>query len=252
MNLFDLSEKVMVITGASNGIGRGLASYFSAQGVRLALIARNQNRADDLRKNLAANGESATVYALDVRDVTSIQSTFDRIANDFGRIDVLVNCAGMGKPINAIDVTPEDWEEMMSLNLRGSFFCAQAAARHMIPQKKGRIITISSQISVVANQGELVYCVSKGGINQMTRVLALEWGKEGVVTSAVAPTFTYTPGTAERLDTPAFRDAVLSKIPRGRLGEISDVAAAVHYLAGDSGDMANGSILFIDGGWTAV
>jgi NAD(P)-dependent dehydrogenase (short-subunit alcohol dehydrogenase family) len=156
----------------------------------------------------------------------------------------------MGHPVPALEVTQEEWDNMMDLNLRGAFFCAQAAAKHMLPRKCGRIINISSQISLVANQDEVVYCASKGGMNQMTRVLALEWGKEGVIVSAVAPTFTYTPGTAERLDTPAFRDAVLAKIPRGRLGTIEDIASAVHYLASDSADMANGEVLVIDGGWT--
>jgi NAD(P)-dependent dehydrogenase (short-subunit alcohol dehydrogenase family) len=122
----------------------------------------------------------------------------------------------------------------------------------MLPKGYGRIINISSQISLVANQDEVVYCASKGGMNQMTRVLALEWGKLGVVVSAVAPTFTYTPGTAERLDTPSFRDAVLAKIPKGRLGTIEDIASAVHYLASDSAEMANGEVLVIDGGWTIV
>ncbi len=252
MDLFDVSGKTMVITGAAGGIGRGLVSYFSAQGARLAAVVRDPQQVHTLAQDLAAKGETAQVYALDLRDVPAIQPVFDGIAQDFGSIDILVNCAGMGHPIPAIDVTQQDWDLMMDLNLRGTFFCAQAAARHMLPQKSGRIITISSQISVVANQDEVVYCASKGAINQMTRVLALEWGGQGVVVSAVAPTFTYTPGTAERLDTPSFRADVLSHIPRGRLGQISDIAAAVQYLASPAGDMANGSVLFIDGGWTAV
>ena len=141
---------------------------------------------------------------------------------------------------------------MMNLNLRAAFFCAQAAARHMLPRGYGRIINMSSQISVVANQDEVVYCASKGGLNQVTRTLALEWGGAGVIVTGVAPTFTYTAGTAERLDTPNFRDAVLAKIPRGRFATIGDIGAAVQYLASDVGDMANGSTLMVDGGWTIV
>lgn len=141
---------------------------------------------------------------------------------------------------------------MMNINLRGSFFCAQAAARHMLPRGYGRIINMSSQLSVVANQDEVVYCASKGGLNQKTRVLALEWGEQGVIVTGVAPTFTRTPGTAERLDDPEFRDAVLTKIPRGRFASILDIAGAVHYLASDVAEMANGSTLMVDGGWTIV
>lgn len=122
----------------------------------------------------------------------------------------------------------------------------------MLPAHSGHIINITSQISMVANEGEAVYCASKGGLNQLTRVMALEWGKEGILVNAVAPTFTYTPGTAERLDQPEFRASVFARIPRGELGTIDDVASAVHYLASDHANMASGTILVIDGGWTTV
>ena len=142
----------------------------------------------------------------------------------------------MGKPIPAVGVTAEDWDEMMDLNVRGTFFCSQAAARHMLPRKYGRIINITSQLSVVANENEAVYCASKGAINNLTRALSYEWSRDGVIVSAVAPTFTYTPGTAERLDDPTFRDNVLARIPRGRLGTIEDIGAAVQYLACDQAE----------------
>lgn len=252
MNTFSLQGKVMVITGGTNGIGRGLVDYFIDQGVTVIAIGSRQETVDALKKDLSDNGVTIDARVLDVRKVPDIAPVFDSIVKDYGRIDILINCAGMGHPIPAIDVTEDDWNTMMDLNLRGSFFCAQAAAKHMLPKKYGRIINITSQISLVANEGETVYCASKGGMNQMTRVLALEWGKEGVIVSAVAPTFTYTPGTAERLDEPVFRDSVLSRIPRGRLGTIDDIANAVHYLASDGADMASGAVLVIDGGWTIV
>lgn len=242
----------MVVTGGTNGIGRGLVDYFIEQEAVVVAIGRNEHSAEKLRKELKESNSKAYVYVLDIRDVPSIEPLFNQIVKDFGRIDILINCAGMGRPIPAIDVTQEDWDYMMNLNLRGTFFCSQAVAKHMLPNKYGRIINISSQISLVANEGEVVYCASKGGMNQMIRVLALEWGMHGVIVSGVAPTFTYTPGTAERLDTPSFRDSVLSRIPRGRFGTINDIASAVHYLASDNADMASGSILVIDGGWTIV
>ena len=252
MNDFDISGKTMVITGATSGIGRGLVDHFVDRGLVVAAVGGHPSTVEQLRDDLQANGRSARTYAADLRDVAQIGSLFDRIAADLGQIDILVNNAGMGRPIPAIDVTVEDWDTMMDLNLRAAFFCAQAAARHMLPRGYGRIINMSSQISVVANQDEVVYCASKGGLNQVTRTLALEWGGAGVVVTGVAPTFTYTAGTAERLDDPSFRDAVLSKIPRGRFATIGDIAAAVQYLASDVGDMANGSTLMVDGGWTIV
>lgn len=242
----------MVITGGTNGIGKGLTAYFAKQGVIVAAVGSCLQSADALKKEMEDIGLCVQAYHMDIRDAAQIQPLFDLMAADLGRIDILVNCAGMGKPIAALDVSVEDWDEMMDLNVRGTFFCSQAAARHMLPRRYGRIINISSQLSVVANENEAVYCASKGAVNNLTRALSYEWSRQGVIVSAVAPTFTYTPGTAERLDDPSFRDAVLARIPRGRLGTIEDIGAAVQYLACDQADMASGVVLFIDGGWTIV
>jgi NAD(P)-dependent dehydrogenase (short-subunit alcohol dehydrogenase family) len=249
---FGVKGKVVVVTGASRGIGRGLAAHFAEQGAHVAAAARDLAGLKALAAEIGARGGLCSAYALDIRDAPSIGAVFDAIAADLGRIDVLVNNAGMGKPIPALDITEADWDEMMSLNLKGAFFCAQAAARHMLAQGRGRIVNISSQAAVVAIEGETVYCASKGGLNQMTKVLALEWSKRGVTVNAVGPTFTYTPGTAERLDDPGFRAGVLAKIPRGRIGSIGDIAAAVQFLASDVSDMVNGAFIPVDGGWTIV
>jgi NAD(P)-dependent dehydrogenase (short-subunit alcohol dehydrogenase family) len=249
---FSMHGKIVVVTGASRGIGRGLAVYFAEQGAHVVALARGLPSLRELAAEIESSGGKCSVYALDLRDVPSIGRVFDAIAADLGRIDVLVNNAGMGKPIPAVDVTEADWDEMMSLNLKGSFFCAQAAARHMLAKGYGRIVNISSQAAVVAIDGETVYCASKGGINQMTKVLALEWSKRGVTVNAIGPTFTYTPGTALRLDNPEFRAGVLAKIPRGRIGTIRDIATAVQFLAADGSDMVNGAFLLTDGGWTIV
>jgi NAD(P)-dependent dehydrogenase (short-subunit alcohol dehydrogenase family) len=249
---FGMKGKVIVITGASRGIGRGLATYFAAREAHVVALARDLPRLEDLAAEIRSAGGSCSAHALDVRDAASIRPVFDAIVADSGRIDVLVNNAGMGKPIPAVDITEADWDEMMSLNLKGSFFCAQAAARHMLARGYGRIVNISSQAAVIAIGGEAIYCASKGGLNQLTKVLALEWSGRGVTVNAVGPTFTYTPGTAERLDDPEFRAGVLAKIPRGRIGTIQDIAGAVQFLAAEESDMVNGAFLLVDGGWTIV
>ena len=249
---FSMKGKVIVITGASRGIGRGLATWFAGQGAQVVALARNLTQLRELAEEIRGGGGKCSVQALDVRDVASIQPVFDAIVADLGRIDVLVNNAGMGKPIPAVDLTEADWDEMMSLNMKGTFFCAQAAARHMLAKGYGRIINISSQAAVIAIDGEAVYCASKGGINQLTKVLALEWSRHGVTVNAVGPTFTHTPGTAERLDDPEFRAGVLANIPRCRIGTIQDIATAVQFLAADGSDMVNGAFLLTDGGWTIV
>jgi NAD(P)-dependent dehydrogenase (short-subunit alcohol dehydrogenase family) len=148
-------------------------------------------------------------------------------------------------------VTEADWDDMMDVNLKGLFFCAQAAARRMLKRGYGRIINMSSQASVVGIRDHAVYCASKGGVNQLTRVLALEWSASGVTVNAVAPTFIYTPGTAERLDTPEYLAGVLARLPIGHVGTIADVAGAVIYLASPAGGLVTGTVLLVDGGWTA-
>jgi len=140
---------------------------------------------------------------------------------------------------------------MMDVNLKGAFFTAQACAKHMVAAGRGRVIAMSSQASLVGIEDHVAYSASKGGLNQMVRVLALEWGPLGVTVNAVAPTFIYTPGTAERLDDPDYRAAVVARIPVGEVGEIRDVTGAVVYLASEAGAMVNGSVLTVDGGWTA-
>ena len=247
---FRLDGRTAVITGASKGIGRGLALHLAAAGAHVAAIARTGAELDALVAEIRAAGGTARAYQLDIRQIHRIAPIFDTIAADFGGIDVLVNNAGLGMPIESLEITEAYWDHMVSLNLKGTFFCAQAAARHMLAAGRGRIVNISSQAGVTAIKEEAVYCATKGGVNMLTKALALEWAPRGVTVNAVGPTFVYTPGTAERLDTPEFKSAVLSQIPLGRVATIEDVAAAVLYLASDAGGMVNGQLIVVDGGWT--
>lgn len=196
-------------------------------------------------------GGSATGHRIDVADVDSIRAGVSSVMTHHSRIDILVANAGLGANHPALDVDEAAWDEMMDVNLKGLFFTAQACGRHMVAQGSGRVIAMSSQASLVGIRDHVVYSASKGGVNQMVRVLALEWGALGVTVNAVAPTFIYTPGTAERLDDPAYLATVVDRIPIGHVGEIKDVAGAVVYLASEAGAMVNGSILTVDGGWTA-
>ncbi|MEE8601303.1 SDR family NAD(P)-dependent oxidoreductase [Euzebya tangerina] len=241
---FDLAGRVALVTGASRGIGRGLIDALAQAGATVAAACRNPD-------DLADAGPGILPYALDVTDTDQITATVNEIVADHGQLDILVANAGLGDNHPAVDVTPEDWDRMMAVNLKGLFFTCQAAGRVMLQQGHGRVIAMSSQASVVGIPDHAVYAASKGGVNQLVRVLALEWGPHGVTVNGVAPTFIRTPGTAERLDDPAFNASVVDRIPVGHVGSISDVAGAVVYLASDAGRMVNGSILMVDGGWTA-
>ncbi len=248
---FTLEGQVAVVTGASRGIGRGVALALAGAGATVAATGRDRAALDAVVAEIESSGGRAAAFELDVRDVATIHVTFSAIGDRLGSVDVLVNNAGLGANHPAEDVTETDWDEMMAVNLRGVFFCCQAAGRLMLARGRGRIINMSSQAGIVGIRDHAVYSASKGGVNLLTKVLALEWSARGVTVNAVAPTFVYTPGTAERLDEPEYRSAVLERIPIGRVGTMTDVAAAVIYLASPAGGMVTGHVLVVDGGWTA-
>lgn len=248
---FDLHDRVAVITGANRGIGRGLADALAEAGATVAVTARQREDAEAVATEIVDAGGAASAHEIDVADIASIRSGVDDVVDHHGRIDVLVANAGLGANHPAVEVTEHDWDEMMEVNAKGLFFTAQAVGRHMLDRGAGRIVAISSQASLVGIRDHAVYCASKGAVNQLVRVLALEWGSSGVTVNAVAPTFIYTPGTADRLDDPEYLRGVVDRIPVGHVGTIADVAGAVVYLASEAGAMVNGAVLPVDGGWTA-
>ena len=243
---FSLSDMTAFVTGASFGIGNGLARALGEAGARVAVGARTKEPLDELAREIGGLS-----VPFDVRSVDDVRRAVDRVERELGRLDILVNNAGLGANQPALEVSEADWEEMMAVNLRGLFFSCQAAARGMLARGFGRIVNMSSQAGSVGIENHAVYSASKGGVNQLTRVLALEWSPRGVTVNAVAPTFVYTPGTRERLDDPAFHATVVARIPAGRVGTIEDVAAAVVYLASPAAGLVTGSVLSVDGGWTA-
>ena len=249
---FDLSGRVVVVTGASKGIGRELTVLLAETGAVVVPTVRTDADLAELASEAQSRGMTVHPQRLDVRDVASITEAVSAIVATHGAIDVLVNNAGLGFARAAFDVTEADWDEMMAVNLRGVFFMSQAVARTMAAAgRSGRIVNISSQGGLVGLPDAAVYCTSKGGLNMMTKTLALEWAKHSITVNAVAPTFIYTPGTVPILDEPATRAAVLGKIPLGQFALTDDVAGAIIYLASDAGRMVTGTVLVVDGGWTS-
>jgi NAD(P)-dependent dehydrogenase (short-subunit alcohol dehydrogenase family) len=247
---FNLKGKHIIITGASRGIGEGVARILAKSGAHLYLVARTSIALKKICDDIIDMGGNATAFSADIRNVQDIKRCVDEIGLVCQKIDVLFNNAGMGNPIPALDIDESDWDTMIDLNLKGMFFFSQAVAKKMINNGGGKIINMSSQASVVAIPGETIYCASKAGINQMTKVLAYEWASRGITVNAIGPTFVYTPGTAERLDDIEFRTHVLKNIPVGRVASMEDIAGAVTFLASPVSDMITGAFLLIDGGWT--
>lgn len=248
---FGIAGQVALVTGASRGIGRDLVLALAAAGAVVGAAARTTSDLDHLVAEVAEGGGTAFTVAMDVADVASVRRAVAEVEAVHGRIDILVNDAGLGFNHDALDVTEDDWDQMMAVNARGLFFVTQAVAAGMVARRYGRVVHISSQAGLVGIPRHAVYAASKGAVTMLTKVLALEWAPFGVTVNAVAPTFVRTPGTAARLDDPAFAADVVSRIPVGHVGTTTDVAAAVRYLASPAAGLVTGTVLVVDGGWTA-
>lgn len=248
---FDLSGKVAVVTGAGRGMGRYMALDLARYGADIVLCSRTLSELEQVGCEVEALGRKALVAPTDVGKIAEIERMTAMTVERFGRIDILVNNAGMNIPQWAEEVTEEAWDRIMNINVKGVFFCAQAVGKAMIRQKKGKIINISSQAGSVGLIKRAAYCSSKGAINQLTRVLALEWGKHHICVNALAPTFVETPMTRPMLEEKTFREYVMGNILLGRLCKPEDLTGGLIFLASDASDMVTGHILHIDGGWTA-
>jgi len=250
---FVLTDEVALVTGAARGLGRAIAIALAQAGADVALGLRDINTAPDLVCEIGELGRRALPLQMDVTRSDQILRSIDAVATHFGKLDILVNNAGGGPSNLAENVREEDFDQTVALNLKGTFFTSQAAARIMIRQKRGRIINLSSQAGFVALPTESVYCMTKAGISHLTKCLAVEWGKYNITVNAVAPTFIRTPGTEEALSDPQFRSEVLEHIAAlHRIGEPADVTGAVVFLASPAASLITGHTILIDGGWTAV
>jgi len=249
---FDLSGQVALVTGAARGLGRAISLALSQAGSDVALGLRDVKTAGDLVREIQTLGRQALPLQMDVTRLDQIFRAVQHTASHFGRLDLLVNNAGVAPENLAENYAEEDFDLTLAVNLKGTFFASQAAGRIMIRQKSGRIINLSSQAGFAALPGESVYCMTKAAISHLTKCFAIEWGKHNITVNAVAPTFISTPGTDAALADPAFRADVLERIAGlHRIGVPMDVAGAVVFLASPASSLITGHTLLIDGGWTA-
>ena len=248
---FDLSGRVVLVTGAARGIGRACALASAAAGADIALGLRDAKGAAGkaLVAEIETLGRRALPLQMDVACLDQIESAVAAAEAAFGRIDVLVNNAGIGPENLAENVKEADFDATVAINLKGTFFAAQAVGRRMIARKSGRIVNMSSQAGQTALKGEAIYCMTKAGIDHLTRCLAYEWAPYNVTVNAVAPTFIWTDGTQPSLADENFRRQALAHIPLGRIGEPMDVAGAVLFLASPAASLITGVTLRVDGGW---
>lgn len=247
---FDLQDRPAIITGAGGGIGAASAKLIAQAGAKVLLVGTTKSKLETVRDDLAADGLKAEILAVNLTDPDGPEKMVAACQEKLGPPEILVNSAGINRPQKAEETTPENWDAIMDINLKALFFCCQAAGRVMIERKKGTIINISSQAGSVGLPLRAAYCASKGGVDQLTRVLALEWAPHGVTCNAVAPTFVHTPLTASMLKDKSFHDYVIGSIPMGRMAMPEEVAHAVLYLACDFSKIITGHVLMVDGGWT--
>ncbi|CAA9542276.1 MAG: Putative short-chain dehydrogenase [uncultured Thermomicrobiales bacterium] len=253
-----LRGAVAMVTGTGSGIGEETSYALAAAGARL-VVTELPDRLDRAEATAAAIRErhagEAVAIPLDVTDLDSVAACVEAASAAFGgRIDVLVNNAGLNVPQMAFDVTEEAWDRVLDVNLKGLFFMAQAIGRRMRDQRPagGSIVNIASQMGIVGYTKRAAYCSSKAGAVNLSRVLAFEWAEHNIRVNAVCPTFVETPLTRPMFEDPEFKADVLRRIPLGRLATPADVADAVVYLAGPGAAMVTGHALLVDGGWTAV
>lgn len=242
---FSLNGRRALVTGASKGIGRAAAAALVQAGAHVTLVARASSELDEAA---AAMGELAEAQALDVTDLDAVT----RLCSQDEPFDILVNCAGTNRPKPMIDVSLDDFDAVLDLNLKSSYFVAKAVvARQVEAGRGGSLIHIGSQMGHVGAANRTLYCASKWALEGMSKALAVELAPLGIRSNTIAPTFIETPLTRPMLENADFKREVLGKIKLGRIGQVEDVMGAVLYLASDASALVTGTSIVVDGGWTA-
>src|SRR4030042_4834771 len=249
MNIFDLSGKIAIVTGGNRGIGFGIAKGLASVGATVVIANRTAAEGQKAAEALKKEGLNAVAIPTDVSSKSSVGELVSNVVNDFGRIDILINDAAIQITKPAEELSEEEWDYMMNVNLKGLFLCCQLAGREMIKRKKGKIINISSIVSQIARPGRSIYATTKAGVSHLTRSLALEWAKYNINVNAIGPGLTITDINkkyfAEHHDE---LRKLISSIPKGREAYPSDYVGAAIFFASDASDYVTGQVLIVDGG----
>lgn len=244
--MFNLKDKVAVVTGASQGIGRDTAQALAEAGAKVAVAARNEEKLAELVQEIIAKGGDAFAVKMDVADIDQIKSGFKSILEKFGKIDILVNNAAITRDGLAIRMKPDDWDAVIRTNLTGAHLCIQQVLSTMMKARAGRIINISSVVAESGNAGQANYVAAKAGIIGLTKAIAIEIASRNITVNAVAPGFVESPMTAVLPD--KVKEELKVRIPLGRMGTGKDVAASIVFLASDEAAYITGHVLDVNGG----
>ncbi len=253
-NLFNISGKVAVVTGASSGLGRQFALALAREGANVAILARRVEKLEQVKKEVEALGVECIAVSCDVVDNESIKNAVATVVEHFGRIDILVNNAGVGTGAPAETQEDSIWNMTINTNLNGVYFVAREVGKVMIKQNYGKIINIGSIHSTVSMNGSPIsaYCASKGGVAMLTKALACEWAKYNITVNAIGPAYFESEMTDQVINTPEFAQAVMAYCPMGRVGKAGELDGAIVYFASDASSYTTGQLLTVDGGWTTI
>lgn len=248
--IFNLDNKNAIITGASKGIGKEFAYLLANNGVNLALIARNEQELKKIKSELEKCNVEILIFPFDLTNFDDIPKLVNIIKDKFKSIDILINNAGINLPKPIEEVSLNDWDKQIDINLKTVFFLTKNVGEVMKNQMHGKIINISSQMSAVGYYDRSVYSTSKGGLSQMTKAFAIEWAEYKININSIAPTFIETNLTSELFSDSAFKNDVLKRIPLNKLAKEKDLFGTLLLLSSSSSDMVTGQTIFVDGGWT--
>ena len=255
-NYVDLKGQVAIVTGCSTGLGVQMAKALASQGASIVAVARRQNLIDEVAAQIANEfGVKTLAVRCDITDTQNVEDMVDKVLKEFGRVDILINNAGTGAVAPAEDITDDQFAGEMNVDLFGSFKVARAVAKKaMIPAKYGRIINIASMYGLVGNQiaGSAPYHAAKGGVVNMTRALAAEWGKYAITVNSICPGYFYTDLTRDTLNSDFFQQNAKTMIPEERYGEEGELDTAALFLASPASSYVTGVNLPVDGGYTAM
>jgi NAD(P)-dependent dehydrogenase (short-subunit alcohol dehydrogenase family) len=250
MEIFDLTDKVAMVTGSTKGLGENSAMALAKAGANVAVCGRNTTDMKRVSQAIRDLGRDSSGFVLDVTSKESVHQGVDKILDRFGKIDILVNNAGLNHREPVVDYPEEAWDLVINTNLKGYFLVGQAVAPHMLERGYGKVINMSSILGKIALPNQLAYASAKGGVVQMTKIMALEWAKKGIRVNAIAPTYFETEMVKPIRDDPERFDFINTRTPMGRWGYLPEMDGLVIFLAAPASDFITGQTIYIDGGWT--
>jgi 2-deoxy-D-gluconate 3-dehydrogenase len=247
----DLSGKSAIVTGGSKGIGFGMACALAHAGADIVVVSRNLTEGEQAAQEIRSMGRQAIAISCDVTVPEAVDAMVEKAVAAFGKVDILLNNAGMNIRKPVVELAPEEWDKVLNTNLKGIFLVARRVGKEMIKQKSGKVINIASILGMIGLPMLGPYAASKGGIVQLTKVMALEWAQYGINVNAIAPAYIKTPMTEGWLADKERLNPILAATPLGRLGSVEDLAGPVVFLASEWSSYITGHILMVDGGWVA-